>query len=48
MKKFLLFFALILMGAMWSSVDARWIIGDRKNAAGIKAGDTIVIEQSSI
>ena len=47
MKKFLLSMLLILMGAMWSSVDARWIIGDRKNASQIKAGDTVVIEQSS-
>ncbi|MGN1236518.1 MAG: hypothetical protein ACI4TS_03645, partial [Bacteroidaceae bacterium] len=47
MKKFLLLLALVMMGAMWSSVDARWVIGDRKTAADIKPGDTIVIEQSS-
>ena len=37
----------ILMGAMWSSVDARWIVGERKNASQLQAGDTIVLEQSS-
>lgn len=47
MKKALLFMFLVLMGAMWSSVDARWVIGDRKTADEIKVGDTIVIEQSS-
>ena len=47
MKKISLFLVLILMGAMWSNVDARWIIGSRKTAANIKPGDTIVIEQSS-
>ena len=39
--------ALVLLGAMWSSVEARWNVGDRKTAADIKPGDTIVIEQSS-
>lgn len=47
MKKVLLFFALITLGALWSNVDARWVIGDRKTASQIKAGDTVVIEQSS-
>ena len=37
----------ILMGAMWSSVDARWIVGERKNASQLQAGDTIVLEQAS-
>lgn len=47
MKKILLFVALITIGALWSQVDARWVIGDRKTASQIKAGDTVVIEQSS-
>ena len=47
MKKFLLSLLLVLMGAMWSSVDARWIIGDRKNASQIQPGDTVVLEHSS-
>ena len=47
MKKFLLSMLLLLMGAMWSSVDARWIIGDRKNATQIQPGDTVVLEHSS-
>ena len=47
MKKYLLLMLTILMGAMWSSVDARWIIGERKNASQLQAGDTIVLEQAS-
>ena len=47
MKKFLLSMLLILIGAMWSSVDARWNIGERKNASQIKAGDTVVVEMAS-
>lgn len=47
MKKVLLFLVLILLGTLWSSVEARWNIGDRKTASQIKPGDTIVIEQSS-
>lgn len=39
--------ALITVGALWSQVDARWVIGDRKPASQIHAGDTVVIEQSS-
>ena len=45
MKKSLLFLLLVLMGAMWSSIDARWIIGDRKNATQIlKNGTTVVVD----
>ena len=47
MKKFLLLVLTILMGAMWNSVDARWIVGERKNASQLQAGDTIVLEQAS-
>ncbi|MBO4592622.1 MAG: dockerin type I repeat-containing protein, partial [Bacteroidaceae bacterium] len=47
MKKFLLLMLTILMGAMWSSVDAKWVIGDRKNASQIQPGDTVVLEHSS-
>ena len=44
MKKFLLFLALALTGAMWNSVDARWVLGEQKNASQIQVGDTIVLE----
>ncbi len=44
MKKFLLFLALALTGAMWNSVDARWELGEQKNASQIHVGDTIVLE----
>ena len=44
MKKFLLSMLLILMGAMWSSVDARWNVGAQKGADEIHVGDTIVLE----
>ena len=44
MKKFLLLMLTILMGAMWSSVDARWELGDQKGASEIQVGDTIVLE----
>ena len=47
MKRTLLFLALVVAGALWSSVDARWVVGERKTASQIKAGDTVVIEQSS-
>ncbi|MBO4487532.1 MAG: hypothetical protein J5729_04135, partial [Bacteroidaceae bacterium] len=47
MKKFLLLMLTIFMGAMWSSVDAKWIIGERKNASQLQPGDTIVLEQAS-
>ena len=47
MRKYLLLMLTILMGAMWSSVDAKWIIGERKSASQLKAGDTIVLEQAS-
>ena len=44
MKKFLLFLALALTGAMWNNVDARWVLGEQKNASQIQVGDTIVLE----
>ena len=44
MKKFLLLMLSVLMGAMMSSVDARWELGDQKGASDIKVGDTIVLE----
>ena len=37
----------ILMGAMMSSVDAKWILGERKNASQITPGDTVVLELAS-
>ena len=44
MKKYLLLLLTILMGAMWSNVDAKWILGDQKGADDIHVGDTIVLE----
>lgn len=44
MKKFLLFLALALTGAVWNNVDARWELGEQKNASQIHVGDTIVLE----
>ena len=34
----------ILMGAMMSNVDAKWVLGDQKGASDIHVGDTIVLE----
>lgn len=44
MKKILTFTLLVLLASMWSTVDARWVLGDRKSASEIKAGDTVVIK----
>ncbi|MBR1917102.1 MAG: dockerin type I repeat-containing protein, partial [Bacteroidaceae bacterium] len=44
MKKFLLLMLSILMGAMMSSVDARWEITEQKGMDDIKIGDTIALE----
>lgn len=47
MKKILAFTLLVLLASMWSAVDARWVVGDRKAASEIKAGDTVVIRWAS-
>ena len=43
-KKLLLLFALALTAATWTTMDARWVIGERKNASQIHAGDTVVLQ----
>lgn len=47
MKKFLLLLALVVMGAMTNSVDARWDITGQKSASNIAVGDTIILEYCS-
>lgn len=47
MKKIFTILILTLVAMMWSKVDARWVIGDRKSASQIKVGDTVVIEPAS-
>ena len=37
-------FALALTAATWTTMDARWVIGERKNASQIHAGDTVVLQ----
>ncbi len=44
MKKYLLLLALVLAGAMWNDVEARWTVGTQKSASEIAVGDTIVLE----
>ena len=46
-KKLLLLFAFALTAATWTTMDARWVVGERKNASQIKAGDTVVINPAS-
>ncbi len=48
MRKLLLLLLLAFVGALWTTTDARWNIGERKNASQIAVGDTIVIEQASM
>ena len=43
-KKLLILFALALTAATWTTMDARWVIGERKNASQIQAGDTVVLQ----
>ena len=47
MKKFLLLLALVIVGAMTNSVDARWDITGQKSASEIHVGDTIILEYCS-
>ncbi len=44
MKKFLLSLALVLIGAMSSSVYAKYTLGEQLSAADLKDGDTIILE----
>ena len=44
MKKFVLLLALAFMGAMSSSVSAKYTLGEQMTAADLKDGDTIVLE----
>ena len=44
MKKFFTLLALATMAASWTTMSARWIVGERKNASQIHAGDTVVLQ----
>ena len=47
MKKFFTLLALVTMAASWTTISARWIVGERKSADQLKVGDTVVIEPAS-
>ena len=47
MKRFFTFLALATMAASWTTMSARWIVGERKSADQLKVGDTVVIEPAS-
>ena len=47
MKKFFTLLALATMAASWTTMSARWIVGERKSADQLKVGDTVVIEPAS-
>ena len=47
MKKFFTLLALAAMAASWTTMSARWIVGERKSADQLKVGDTVVIEPAS-
>ena len=44
MKKFFTLLALATMAASWTGMSARWIVGERKNASQMHAGDTVVLQ----
>ena len=44
MRKFLSLIVIALMAAGWTTSDAKWIIGERKNASQLQAGDTVVLQ----
>ena len=46
-KKLLFSFVLILMAAAWTTSEGRWVVGERKNASQIKAGDTVVMHMAT-
>ena len=43
-NKLLLLIALALTSLAWTTANARWIVGERKNASQIHAGDTVVLQ----
>ena len=47
MKKIFTLLALATMAASWTTMSARWIVGERKSADQLKVGDTVVIEPAS-
>ena len=44
MKKFLLSLALVLLGAMSTSVSAKYNLGEQLSSADLKDGDTVILE----
>ena len=44
MKKILSLLVIAFVAAAWMSMSARWVIGERKNASQIQAGDTVVLQ----
>lgn len=47
MKRFFTLMTLVVLSAMWITMSARWVVGERKSASEIKAGDTVVISYAS-
>lgn len=47
MKKLFTLTALVVLSALWTTMSARWVVGERKSAAEIKAGDTVAISFAS-
>ncbi len=47
MKRFFTVAALVVFSALWTTMSARWVVGERKSASQIKAGDTVVISYAS-
>ena len=47
MKKLFTIATLIVVAAFWTTADARWVVGARKSASEIKAGDTVVINYAA-
>ena len=47
MKKFFTIVTLLVLSALWTTMSARWVVGERKSASSIKAGDTVVISFAS-
>lgn len=43
-KRFFTLIALLMLAMAWTSTSARWVVGERKAANQIKAGDTVVIK----
>ncbi len=34
---------MVVLSALWTTMSARWVVGEQKNASQIQAGDTVVI-----